>query len=815
MPRLFIAEKRNLGAAIAEGLGIVKTQSDHIVCKNGDIVTWASGHLMEMAPPDKQDPKWEKWDLASLPIFPDAWRKTPIGDKRSCLPAIKKFLADPSLDTVVHAGDPDREGQLIVDEILEHFHNRKKVRRILAADLSPAGVARALANIRPNDEFRRLYESALCRERADYALGMSVTRALTVLARNAGAAVRVVPFGRVQTPTLALVVTRQEEIDNFVSKPYYVIYADVAAQKGTFRTVWTPKDGQPGMDPEGRLTDREIADKIVKRIGTNLKNGVVSKVETKPETEQPPSTFDLTSFQAAMGKYGVSPKNALAIAQSLYDRKFTTYPRSAHKTLPATQLPDAPKVLDAIVKGCAGAALGRACRAADPKRRSKVWLDDFTAEHHAIIPTGVPATGLSGDELIGYKEIAARYVWQFLPPMEGRRTVILVSAPLSEGEDARETFRATGLIPVKLGWREFAEIEGLKTSRKDAKKKGVKRGAEDEDETEDDERTLPEVAQGEKVDAQAGIQEKKTMPPKPFTQTSLVTAMQRIGLYVEDPKIRKLLLREDIQGIGTVATRAAIVDGLLKKGLMQEVKGKLRPTPDGVALIGTVRGTAFEKFMTPETTGVWEMTLEDISEGRGATMDAFMSKMKASLTDAVKNCSSIEFKGTAAARAVCPYCGKESAVRLRGKFGYFFKCSSCGETARDADGKPVKKTGGTIEKRDCPLCGGKETLSRLPLRAGGFKWHCENKKCNVWLDDGADGPVAAERAECPLCKKPILKKTAKSGKTYWSCTGCGVAFFSDTVPTADTPHSEPAAPKPASKGKSTGRPTARKHNQAH
>lgn len=817
MARLFIAEKKNLGIAIAEGLGIARTAGDHIECRNGDLVTWAAGHLLEMLPPDAQDERWKSWSIETLPIFPKDWRKKDQpGNKAACFKAIKRLLSDPRVTRVVNAGDPDREGQLIVDELLEYLRCSKPVDRILAGDLSKNGVKRALETIRPNSEFKSLYDSALCRERADYALGMSATRALTVLARSAGANVRVLSFGRVQTPTLSLVVNRQKEIDNFVSKPYWALTADVGVKAGNFSATWVAPEGCPALDEEGRLCDKVYAEKVLKRVGKGPKNGRIRDVEKKAETEQPPRTFDLTSFQGAMAKYGVKPGEALEIAQELYNKKFTSYPRSAHDTLPATQLADAPEVLKGILAGCAGNAFKAAVAKADPKRRSGVWLDKFTAEHHAIIPTGVPAKGLTGKELIGYMEIAARYVYQFLPPMEGERTVVLVDAG---PESDPETFRATGLVPQKLGWREFAVIEGLKSARKAGKKKTVKRGEEDEEESdgddEDDEKSLPQVVKGELADVEPKMAEKKTTPPKPFTQTSLVKAMQKIGLYVEDPQLRKLLLRKDIQGIGTVATRAEIVKGLLAKGLMQEIKGKLRPTPEGTSLIENVTGTAFERFMKPEITAVWEQTLEDMKNGKG-TLSEFMKKMEDSLTKAVAECRTMKFEGPAAVLETCPYCGERTAARIKGKFGWYFKCSACGKTARDEKGKPVAKAeggGAAPERRNCPICGLAEMLVRLPLRAGGYKWHCESKPCGVWIDDKDGEPSTGETEKCPKCSGTVMKRTAKSGKVYWGCAKCGTAFFSEAAPDASTPCSEPsAAPKrsgAAAKGRKSSGTKAR------
>ena len=789
---------------------------DCILCKGGDAVCWLAGHVLEMLKPDEISEKWKTWSLDNLPITPDEYPKRPVSSKKGLFTNVRDLCKDPRFDIIVNAGDPDREGQLLVDEVLDYIGNRKPVQRILVNATDTATVRKALNSIRPNTDFKRLTESGMCRERADFALGMTLSRALTVKLREAGGFTSGgISFGRVQTPTLALVVNRQREMDNFKPTPYWLLKALVKVAHGQFEVTWRPHDNTE-RDAEGHIIDEKAINMAIQRIGKGPNNGRIASVDKKPETEQPPRPFALTGFQKAMAKYGVKLKESLAIAQKLYDEGYTTYPRSAHDTLPASQLEDAPKVLAAIGKSPAGAAFAGALAKANPKLRSKVWLDKFEPEHHAIIPTGVPPKNLTKNELIGYMEIALRYVWQFLPPMEGERTTVLVESPL---EASPEVFTATGLVVLKPGWKEFAVVEGLKAS----KQKSVKKGAEDEEDEDDEENGsngLPQVTQGESADVAPKKLEKQTKPPRPFTQASLITAMEKIGLYVKDEKLKKLLMSKEVQGIGTAATRTAIIEGLLTRGLIEEKKNKLSPTDKGYSIIDSVVGTAAEKFMTPDTTGVWEMTLQEMSEGKGnVTLASFMDRMKKSLTDAVENLktSRTVVSTEKLVLEVCTACGEKAARRVKGKFGWYWKCMKCGSNLRDDKGKPGMKSGESgatsreLPEAPCPICG-KGTMKLLPLRAGGSKWHCENKKCDVWLDDVGGKPFSGASGTCPKCGRVILKKTSAKGTPYWLCTNrqkCGVAWFSDGVPDANTPHSEGATQSATRLGKKTVTPTKR------
>jgi len=744
MARLFIAEKKDLGEGVADIIGISQNMRSHLICQNGDIVTWAAGHILTLCEPHEYDPKLKDWNMEDLPFKPAAWKMKPDPQKINYLYVIRDLLNNSSIDEVVNLGDPDREGQLIIDEILAYLKNKKTVSRILVNEKSKNGISRALKEIHSNDKYNNLYHAALGRSWSDYLIGMNMTRLCTLIGRKAGVTKKgAVSFGRVQTPTLALVVRRQEEINNFISKPYWVIEASVVVGDKTFKANWIPPLNCTGIDDEGRICDENVAMKVFRRTGNPPKNGVVLNIEKKPETHQPPKIFDLNQFTSVMGKYGFSPKQALEIAQSLYNKKYTSYPRSNHQELPATQLGDAQEVLQAIAQSECGKDLKPALDKANSKLRSRAWVDNFNAEHHGIIPTSVPAYNLTEDERIGYKEIAARYILQFHPPMEGERTNVLIGAPsIENNEKNMEIYRSTGLVVLKEGWQEFAKITGKMIS---AKTKNIKKGREDEDETEsedEDNTELPLMKIRELLDLTPKNTLKNTVPPRHFTQTSLMIAMTNIAIYVTDPHLKKIL--NNSKGIGTVATRASIIEGLIRQYLiLEDKKKKLSPSPEGVALIKTMEIGPAKSLMLPETTAILEQNLEEVYEGKRSLAD-YMSRMWHELEIIVSEAKTMKFKNVSESQTInvpCVYCGA-AFKRLNGKFGYYWKCDTCGKTANDKNGVPVEKSSSVSLLRDvCPKCG--EEIIRLPLRKtpGTYKWHCKNIKCDSWYNDADGKPV--------------------------------------------------------------------------
>ncbi|MDR2744543.1 MAG: DNA topoisomerase III, partial [Desulfovibrio sp.] len=360
--RVFIAEKPSLARAIADGLGNGQKKAGYISCGQ-DVVTWCVGHLLELAPPETYDPAFKKWDRSLLPIIPDSWKTSPIPRTADQLKVIGDLLK--KADFAVNAGDPDREGQLIVDEVLEQFHFRGKVERIWLASLDERSVAKALSSLSDNAKHASLRDAARARSRADWLVGLNATRALTLLGRESGFD-SVLSLGRVQTPTLNLVVTRDREIAAFKPKDYFTLKARFAHPSGTFSGVFMPSDEQPGLDADGRLTDAAVVNSLFQNV--RGKNGSITAVTREKKKKAPPLPHCLSSLQkAASARLDMTAQQVLDTAQKLYESKLSTYPRTDCRYLPEEQFDDAGRILTCLI-GVEHAAVN-----ADAKLKSAAW----------------------------------------------------------------------------------------------------------------------------------------------------------------------------------------------------------------------------------------------------------------------------------------------------------------------------------------------------------------------------------------------------------------------------------------------------------
>ncbi len=418
MGRVFIAEKPSLGRAIAAVLPKPHLSGDgYIEVGNGDVVTWCIGHLLEQVPPDAYHDRYKRWNLADLPIVPTKWRLSPRSSARGQLAVIRKLLS--KAPPLVHAGDPDREGQLLVDEVIDYVGypkaKRSTIERLLISDLNPSAVQRSLTSMRPNREFAPLSVSALPRSRADWLYGMNMSRAYTILGQRAGYD-GVLSVGRVQTPVLGLVVRRDEEIANFVSKPYFEVDALIPHEGKDIRARWQPSEAcSQFQDEDGKVLHRPLAENVCRRITGQTAS--ISESDHKDIRQAPPLPYSLSALQIdASKRYGMTAASVLSACQSLYERhKAITYPRSDCRHLPEEHFAVAPKVISAIEKSAP--ALSKAAAETRASLRSKAWDDRRVSAHHAIIPT--PAASASGrfseSERKVYELIARQYLMQFYP----------------------------------------------------------------------------------------------------------------------------------------------------------------------------------------------------------------------------------------------------------------------------------------------------------------------------------------------------------------------------------------------------------------
>lgn len=571
--RLIIAEKPSLARAIADALPGSPRKLEGAIAAGDTTVTWCLGHLLEQAPPDAYDPALKQWRLDTLPILPERWKLTPRPKARGQLATIRRLLK--TADEVVHAGDPDREGQLLVQEVIEYLGWKGRVSRLLVSDLNRPAVQRALSRLEDNARYQPLYRAAESRSRADWLYGINLTRAWTLTGRQAGHD-GVLSVGRVQTPVLGLVVRRDAEIRDFTPRPFFVLWADLAVARGALRAWWVPGD-RHGLDDQGRLLAREPAATLAERLPGAA--GRLAALETQQKRQAAPLPYSLSALQVdAARRYGISAKVVLDTCQALYERhQLITYPRSDCRYLPEEHFAAARSTLASACRE--DATLRQWLAGADFTRRSKAWNDAKVGAHHALAPTGRPAdsTRLTTTEANVFRLIARNVLAQFYPALSTREVK-------AEFNILEETFRARGQEILDPGWKP------LFTTRDEAL-------------------PLPPLSEGEGCRVQeAGVEDRETRPPEPFNDASLIKAMMNIGRYVDDPAVRRTLREHD--GLGTEATRAGILETLVERGYLVRQGKALRATRLGSALIASLP----EAVGRPERTALWEQRLTAIAE---------------------------------------------------------------------------------------------------------------------------------------------------------------------------------------------------------
>lgn len=643
--QLFIAEKPSLARAIADVLPKPHRRGEgFIACGDHHLVTWCVGHLLEQAQPDAYDSRYARWSLADLPIVPEKWQLQPRSSVSKQLSVIKSLL--PRADVIVHAGDPDREGQLLVDEVLDYLdlpaEKRQQVQRCLINDLNPQAVERAVSRLRANREFVPLCTSALARARADWLYGINMTRAYTLLGRSAGYD-GVLSVGRVQTPLLGLVVRRDEEIEHFVAKDFFEVKAHIVTpltatktREERFVALWQPSDAcEPYQDEEGRLLHRSLAEHVVKRITGQPAH--VTGYSDKREAEVPPLPFSLSVLQIEAAKrFGLSAQQVLDCCQRLYEtHKLITYPRSDSRYLPEEHFAGRHGVLSAIGVHQTDLVIPDVV---DTTRRGRCWDDKKVDAHHAIIPTARSSkTALSEDESHIYMLIARQYLMQFCPDAVFRQCVI-------ELDIANGKFIAKARFLAEAGWRTL-----LGSKERDEENEGA---------------PLPIVAMGDQLLCERGeVVERQTQPPRPFTDATLLSAMTGIARFVQDKALKKILRATD--GLGTEATRAGIIELLFKRAFLFKKGRYIHASATGRALIHSLPEIAAR----PDMTAHWESTLTQISEKQCRYQD-FMQPLVTTLHDLIAQVkqrpASTEFRGLAATKAPAAAAKKKSRKRSGG-----------------------------------------------------------------------------------------------------------------------------------------------------
>jgi DNA topoisomerase-3 len=787
--RLIITEKPSMGRDVAAALGAAR-RGDGFIAGASDIVTWCVGHLVELDDPEKYDERLQRWRLEDLPILPQEFKYHASERTLDQFKVIKSLLAREDVASVVNAADAGREGELIFDLVYTLARCRKPVERLWISSLTKDAILEGFRNLKSSDEYKGLRDSAHARQRADWLVGINATRAQTIRARRAGHE-GVYSLGRVQTPTLALIVERDAEISNFVPKDYFEVVARFRAPGGEYAGRWFGRDGS-------RFDKKDDAEAVARKV--EGKQGKVERVEKKAVREKPPLLHDLTSLQrAANTRYSFTAARTLELAQGLYEKKFLTYPRTASRHLSKAVAEEIEAHVRAASVGPYVAFIERVLSKGKPKLTSRHVDDKKVTDHHAVIPTKqkVDASALSPDEKRIYDLVARRFLAAFFPDAELERTTVVTAAE-------SERFITRGTVVLVAGWREVeppardakratdGSAKGSDGAKKSSDEESKKTGDEDDDESAE----LPPLKAQDPADVlKAEAVAKQTKAPPRYSESSLLGAMETAGKKVEDDELR--LAMKDA-GLGTPATRAAIIETLLKREYIVREKKSLVATGKGAALIRMLPSPLLK---SAELTGRWEQKLSRMTR-REYALDEFMSEVRAMITELVAQIAGAEVEratgGTV--REVprpegaqdCPKCKVEGRagflIEREGTAGKFLACStgreSCGYLS---DAPKNAKQRKALLQTACHTCGGAMRL-RLPKERGkrAFLSCLRYPDCRGarWFDEkGAlEEPRAApeQGPPCAVCQTPTIKRgPASSGSYFWSCprwrsdgTGC-------------------------------------------
>ena len=739
--RLFIAEKPSVGRAIAESLGVSKKTKNYTECSDGSIVTWCFGHMFELAEPDEYtsddvpvNSKGRKvWRFDELPIFPESFKLHPKTDAKEQLKVIKQLLKD--ADEVVNAGDPDREGQLLVDELLEELKYSGKVLRYWSNAIDKKSVERALNDLKDNTDYAGLRDSAKGRSRADWLVGMNITRALTLAHHG------LITVGRVQTPTVKLVYDRDQKIKNFNPIDYFNVLATFKAQNGEYEAKLQSEFLIKGIDEENRLIDQLDAEEILKSIQSS--SGVIESVKKETKKVKQPlglSLADLTSLCSS--KLGLSAKETLDIAQSLYEKKYTSYPRTDCKYLPESQYTDSNEVLEAIKK--VNPELTDIINNCDSSIHSAAWNTEKTTAHHAIIPTSSDnLSQLKDKEAQVYELVARNYIAQFYPEYEYLSTEIITNVQ-------EYKFKTKGKVVLNQGFKDVYNDS-------------------EEDKREDKDDKVIDVSEHEEVlTVNSKLDSAKTKAPSRFTEGALIKAMENIYKYIDEEEFKKDL--KDGDGIGTSATRASIIEEIKKRGYIT-TKGKyLESTEYAENLLNKAPAQTQSAIMT----AIYERQLSEV-ENRKLDLDSFIKTVEDYIKQEVENAKNniSEVKVEYVKDVVCPKCGK--AIK-NSKFSYMcsecdFKCNKEILSAKISE-SDFKK----IIEEQSPVFSFTSLKTKKKFKAKLKYDNLNNKFIFEMQNDGSE-------YTCPECGKALYKRESqkKKGVFYWSCSGykdgCNKIFY--------------------------------------
>jgi DNA topoisomerase III len=723
---LIIAEKPSVASDLARALGGFKKVEDHFE-SDRYIISSALGHLVELCLPSELDVKRGKWSFANLPIIPDEFELKPIEKTKARFNLLKRLMKRQDVDLLINACDAGREGELIFRYLLKLSRVKKPVQRLWLQSMTAESIRSAFDHLRSNEEMIPLAQAAVCRSESDWLVGINGTRAMTAFNNKTGG-FQLTPVGRVQTPTLAILTEREEKIHHFKPRTYFEVFADFEVKAGNYRGRWFKEDFSKDGDEDARaerIWEKENADAIKERcLG---KTGVANE-ERKPTTQAPPLLYDLTSLQRDANARGFSAKRTLQIAQQLYERhKVITYPRTDSRYLPEDYLATVKSTLGKIDNPHAHKALEN--NWVKPSKR--IFNNAKISDHFAIVPTGTAPHGLDEVQQKVYDMIVRRFISVFFPAAQFEVTTRITRVD-------KDAFKTEGKIIKDPGWLAVY-------------------GREAAADQEGGESLVPIMENEPAKVLDVDVTQNETKPPARFNEATLLSAMEGAGKLVEDEELREAM-RE--KGLGTPATRAAIIEGLIWDGYLLREGRELIATAKGMALITLLRGIGITELCSPEMTGEWEYKLKRMAKGAMERKE-FMTEIKRFTREIVEKAKNFEGDTVAGDFEVlevkCPKCGGgpfDEDYRT-------FKCRSCGlivwktMAGRLFEPEEVKKL--LTEGRVGPLEGFRSKVGR---KFGAIVKLGEEFKQEFDFGEGANGePVKIDKDKheslglCPICQK--------------------------------------------------------------
>ncbi|HBD8924001.1 TPA: DNA topoisomerase 3 [Campylobacter jejuni] len=723
--RLFIAEKPELGRAIAEGLDGNYKSGEGYIQKGDNIVTWAFGHILELAKPEEYDEKYKLWKLEDLPLPIKEFKYLPKKESKKQLKIICDLIHSDKITSIVNCGDADDEGQILVDEIIQYSKTSKPVFRVLINDLTPKAVKEEIAKIKPNADFKGMSERGFARSQADWIVGINLTRAYTIMARKNGYE-GVLSVGRVQTPILSLIVNRDKEFENFKSIDYYSLLGDFNINNNTIKAR---------LKTEDKILDENLA-KEIKESCENQNAKINLKIENKKE--YPPLPYNLLVLQAECAKlFGFSPDKTLEITQNLREKhKAITYNRSDCQYLPETMFEQAPNILNIIKENLnSNDEIQALIASSDLTIKSKAFNDANISAHYGIIPTqNKISSQLTQDELVVYNLIAKRFIIQFFHPREYQTNTINL-------EVNQRIFTATQNKTTKSGFRSLWQ------------------NVDSEEEQENNENDINDLSILKNGDiakcSLIQIEKKQTKPRSYYTMTTLLKDLNSVAKYVSDERIKKLLMEKDKDkkgesgGIGTPATRSNHIKTLIEREYIEVSKDKkqiIKSTKKGRDLIKL----SPKSLITPDMTALWfeQQKMIEISELR---REQFLEEITKEVISEIQRIDkNQEFKildNENKPKIQCPQCNKGFLTKRKGKYGNFWGCSEymegCKAIYPDNKGTPnfETKQASNDTTHKCPQCN-KGFLQRIKSKNGNsWWWGCSEFKqgCKAMYYDDNNG----------------------------------------------------------------------------